>query len=244
MANDLLEQEVSEERKVFYEGLRWELVVDRQDVEDPWPILIQAMDLGVISELGLWEYHLLDEDGGTTEIQRLLNKGSNIFFRHLDPCVWERHCQPAFEKYGHLVPPESDLLQGIERAKAAAEEWKRQDLEREQLRDEDSNSVSHLSTTSSHSTDSDVSWHTVTAAFETTDQPPTTSTSTDPLLSIDPPVSSGHSNGVVTSGTQSPHSIDLSAAPSAEQQLAAENTALKKRIAELELAGEARRRQK
>ena len=76
-ARGLDEQEVNEERRVFYQGLRKELATDLGEVGDPSFILERAKEAGVISELGMWEYDFLDDDGGTTDLQRKLNEGSS-----------------------------------------------------------------------------------------------------------------------------------------------------------------------
>ena len=110
-ATDLQVQEIDEERRVFYKDLREELWVDLVTVETPVEILNEAFEADVISNLGLWEYYRLDEDGGTTRIQEELQQRNDIFRSEAG--------RAAFEKYGHLADP--DFYADIEKRLLAEE---------------------------------------------------------------------------------------------------------------------------
>lgn len=113
--------------RAFYFKLGRDIMVDLR--EDGSEILEDALHRGVVSLLGLWETRFLDEDGGTTVIQRLLKENKNIF------SVWSNgfgvatnSCVAAFEKYGHLAAPElhatiANIFQQEESSNAFLESW-------------------------------------------------------------------------------------------------------------------------
>lgn len=70
-------------------------------------LLANALRDKIISTIGLWEYYLLDDDGGTSELRRRLNDGENGFVLDLYPLT-SFDLRPAFEKWGH--PPRRNYM--------------------------------------------------------------------------------------------------------------------------------------
>lgn len=65
-------------------------------------LLANALRDSIISNIGLWKYHLLDDDDRNSELRRRLNDGENVLVLDSYPLTW-CDSRPASEKWAHLA---------------------------------------------------------------------------------------------------------------------------------------------
>lgn len=147
-AYQMKRSESTHERRKFFHELH--NVLDDRSVESDYrgmkEVMFKARQSGVVTNLGIWEFEHLDEDGGTKEIERKLKAGKDIFMIPAfglteSPYNWRTSdgqpfyrgvgTRPAAEKYVHLALP---TWQAFLRKRYRLEGWKEATLDDPKLK--------------------------------------------------------------------------------------------------------------